>query len=395
MVPLVFPDLPYDDQEKLLQRDWFTINSPAMIPVLKQMAEQDAKYSQRLVLRRLLEVAPDVAHPIILEKLRDDKDSYAYIELGLLPDKELPEMDALFLDHLRNALPHGYRNYLNQAALLARYASPSIEGDVRELVQGRINTMDGESAAYLISYFLRVDPALGKNMLRDRLAQPARENFQFLTYLAEASKSPEVEREALSALDSPNPQMVSDAFSVLQRYGSVKSKPVLLDHFRNWSNKWQSHPEAFNRQGSSDPVYDEGRYLEALATPQMWLASPEEIAALANLCITKEFKQRAEQLANVAKQSPVNIDVEEPVFESEFGNVFSVGQYGRIVGIDQVKQKLAQYPKGTVFIAKSEFGGYGQLQNAYEVLRPWAAALGFEVRLQQKKPFNMVIDSMF
>ena len=83
------------------------------------------------------------------------------------------------------------------------------------------------------------------------------------------------------------------------------------------------------------------------------------------------------------------------VFENEVGNRFSVGQYGNIVGIDQLKQKLAQYPKGTVFIARSEFGGYAQLQNVYTVLRPWAAMHGFELRLEQKKQGNTIIGSMF
>ena len=395
LAPQVFLALPDEDQEKLLQRDWLMINSPAMIPVLKEIAEQDSEYSHRLVLRRLVEIAPDIARPIILEKLRDDKDSYAYNELGLLPDKELPEMDALFLDHLRQALPHGYGNFLNQSALLARYASPSIESDLKKLVQGKINTMYANSAANLIAYFLRVDPPVGEEMLRDRLAQPARENFQFLQYLAAATSAPQVEQAALNALDSPNPQMVSDAFRVLQRYGSINSKPVLLHHFRDWNKKWKSHPEAFQTRGSSSPINDERRFLEALTSSQMWLASPEEIAALSNLCVTKDCKQRAEQLADWAKQSPVKIEVEEPVFENEVGNRFSVGQYGNIVGIDQLKQKLAQYPKGTVFIARSEFGGYAQLQNVYTVLRPWAAMHGFELRLEQKKQGNTIIGSMF
>jgi hypothetical protein len=395
LAPQVFSALPYDDQEKLLQRDWFTINSPAMIPVLEQIAKQDAKYSHRLALRRLVQIAPDIARPIILEKLRDNKESYAYDELGLLPDKELPEMDAIFLDHLRQALPHGYRNFLDQSALLARYASPAIAGDLKQLVQGQINTMDGQSAAYLIAYFLRADPPVGKDMLHDRLAQPARGNFQFLQYLAAATSAPQVEQAALNALDSPNPQMVSDAFRVLQRYGSINSKPVLLNHFRDWNKKWKSHPEAFQTRGNPSPIYDEQHFLEALTSPQMWLASPEEIAALANLCITKECKQRAEQLAELAKQSPVEIDVDEPGFEDEIGNEFSVGHHGNIVGIDQLKQKLAQYPKGTAFIARSEFGGYAQLQNVYDVLRPWAGMHGFELRLEQRKQGNMIIGSMF
>ena len=395
LAPQVFSALPYDDQEKLLQRDWFAINSPAMIPVLKQLAEQDAQYSHRLVLRRLVEIAPDVASPIILEKLRDDKESYAYEELGLLPDKELPEMDALFLDHLRQALPHGYRNFLNQSALLARYASPAIAGDLKQLVQGQINTMDGQSAAYLIAYFLRVDPPAGEDMLRDRLAQPARENFQFLRYLAEATSAPQVEHAALNALDSPNPQMASDAFSVLQRYGSINSKLVLLDHFRDWNKKWKSHPEAFEAQGSPNPMNQERLFLEALTSPQLWLASPEEIAALANLCVTKECKQRVGQLADWAKQSPVRIEVEEPVFDNDIGDRFSVGQYGNIVGIDRLKQKLAQYPKGTVFITRSEFGGYAELQNVYDVLYPWASINGFELHQEQKKQGNTIIGSMF
>ena len=75
--------------------------------------------------------------------------------------------------------------------------------------------------------------------------------------------------------------------------------------------------------------------------------------------------------------------------------MFSVGQYNNITGLDQLKQKLAQYPKGTVFTVRSDFAGYAQTQRVYESLRPLAAEHGFQLNVEQKEQFSRIFMSMF
>ena len=394
MAPQILSHLPGDEQEKLLQKYWLLIKSPEIIPVLKRLSEEEGKRPNGIALRRLAEIAPDVARAVIFEKLRADVTEYSYKELSLLPDKEIPELDDILLGHLENKFPHGYTSFSEQAALIARYASLSIADKLKKLVQGKMNTMDGKCAAFLIAYFLRVDSATGKEMLKERLAYTGVDNFQFLSYLAETRYSPEVEDAALSVLGSQDTSMVLEALEVLQQYGSRKSRHSVLQNFQAWNSRWRLNPGALQTRKYSQEGMVEANYLDALAIPRMWLSSAKEITTLKAFCVTQNCRERAEALAVGADISPVVIVYDNPVYNDAYEGYFDVGIHGRIGGIDSLKQKLTLYPRGTVFIIRSNPGSYDQLQSIYSTLRPWASQQGYELNLQQRKPGTMIINSM-
>jgi hypothetical protein len=398
LVPKIFLDLPAADQEQLLQRDWSVINSPAMIPALKHMIEGNGMGPRGHALRRLAELSPADARPIILEELREPRSGYppySYRELSMLPDKELPEIDTILFDRVKKQLPSADVNLFESTALLARYASPSIEVELLSLVEGKIGTMWTPAEANILAYFLRVEPATGKKMLIQCITTQNESQSDILLRVAEIIQSKEIEQSALIALDNPSPGMLYGALTVLQRYGSVDSKEVLLDHFRNWSEKWKSGPNEFKTPESSDVEQVEREYMGVLTAPQMWLASPQEIEALERLCITKSCEERAAQLSISVKETHFEIDYRGPSFGEEPGDEFSVAQYGNIMGMEQLKQKLAQFPKGAAFTVKSTFGGYAKTQEVYNSLLPWAIEHGVELHVIQRKTDTMILGSMF
>lgn len=388
-LPSVFLSLPIMDQDRLLQRDWPFIATPPMVPVLKQVVNENGG-PRGLALQRLTELSPEDARPLILDGLRSGT-PYQYWEISELPDKELPELDSALLNNLKQQLPMGY--YVTfYAPYLSRYASAAIESDVKALIEGKIGTLSGNAEACIVAYLLRVDPPVGRQFLRQELARPA---AGFLENLAEFTTPHESERAALAALDNPDPPTVYRALMLLQRYGSAENKALLLAHFRAWNQNWQQHPEQLTSQGNYAAANLEGGYLNALAMPQMWLPSVDAIRGLAHMCVRQDCKDRAAQMAESATNTHFNIGYGPAVFISQKGGMFTVGQFNNIIGIDELKQKLEQYPNGTGFTVKSTFGGYAQTQRVYEDLLPLAVEHGFKLSVEQRKQFGGVFISMF
>ena len=388
-LPAVFLNLPIMDQDLLLQRNWPGIGTPAMIPVLKQIVEHEIGGPRGLALQRLTELSPDDARPIIVEGLRSGT-PYQYWEISRLPDKELPELDAVLLGHLKKQLPNGYYVWF-YAPYLSRYASAAIEGDVKALIDGKVGTLSARAEACIVAYLLRVDRAAGMQVLREELSAPASD---FLLSLAEFTTPQETDLAALIALNNPDPGTQFQALALLQRYGSAEDKAVLLSFFRAWSRRWQLLPEQLSSQ--ENHTFDlEGSYLNALAMPQMWLPSADDIEALESFCVREDCRDRAAQMAAEARKDQFDIRYTPSVFVQQLEGMFSVGQYNNITGLDQLKQKLAQYPKGTVFTVRSDFAGYAQTQRVYESLRPLAAEHGFQLNVEQKEQFSRIFMSMF
>jgi hypothetical protein len=286
-IPQVFLDLPFMDQDRMLMRDWPLLRSAAMIPPLKQMVGVNGEVPPMHALLRLAELSPDDAGPILIELIKNGNATYSSQFLSRMPDLKFPELDSILLAGVKNEFPASYHFEFN-TAMLNRYGSAAISGDVRVLVQDKIGTLNGRAEATLIAYFLRVDPQSGMTMLHKEIASPGRADFQFLLNLADATSPKYVEQAALLGLDSSDPQMLYDALSILRRFGTAKSAHIVLDHFRQSSERWKAPTPGIAQQTASNFVYLEESYLDALASPLLWLPSPAQIRALQPMCVSRD-----------------------------------------------------------------------------------------------------------
>jgi hypothetical protein len=279
-----------------LEEDWTLIATPAMIPVLKRILTDEQEWGPRgLALRRLSELAPNEARPFVLKVLQNPKlKSYGYRDLNGLPERELPALDHILLERVKAGLASD-TSLETAIGLIYRYASAAVASDLRAMIQGKMNTMDPQPKAYLIAFFLRVDLATGRKMLFDEIASPDSFRLQTFRELAEISSSPAIEQAAIHMLDSQDTQTVIDALFVLEHYGSIRSKPILLHHFRKWATLDRQVRKAQSiKEGMSNLELERG-YLEALAGAQAWLTSAAEIKAFRRLCITEECRYKCEK----------------------------------------------------------------------------------------------------
>lgn len=390
-MPRAFLNLPYEDQEEVLQNDWTLLDTPAMIPILKQIVNGEQEWVPRgLALRRLSELSPNAARPFVLKILHNPKSKYyGYRDLSGLPEKELPALDHILLERVKAGLA-SETSLETAAGLIYRYASAAVASDLRAMIQGKLSTMSPQPKAYLIAYFLRVDPITGRKMLFDEIASPDSFGLQTFRELAEISSSPAIEQAAIHMLDSQDTQTVVDALSVLRHYGSIRSKRLLRDYFRKWTIQYRKERKAQGiEEGINNQKLERG-YLEALAGAQAWLTSAEEIETFGRLCITGECKDEARQMAETMKETRWTIELHSPLSaDSQFGDdaeiKFAIGLCNDIAGINRLKQKILQYSKGSIFTVSSSDEGHAETKRVYDALYWWAAKRGFHLRLDKSE----------
>jgi hypothetical protein len=87
----------------------------------------------------------------------------------------------------------------------------------------------------LISYFLRVAPDFGLEVVRKAM----RTDAQVLSEAVEESMSAEFEKLSLDSLDDDNPHMVLSAVQVLCKHGAAANKPKIRAAIMRVINRWR------------------------------------------------------------------------------------------------------------------------------------------------------------
>lgn len=124
----VFDRLSEQAQSTLLSARW-EVASPAMVGMLRRCAEAEStatcgRLQGDLLLLRLNELSPGDAREVILGDMTKANSRFPARVLAILPDKELPEMDAVLREHLQST----DSNVDTTAELIERYATGTITG---------------------------------------------------------------------------------------------------------------------------------------------------------------------------------------------------------------------------------------------------------------------------
>jgi hypothetical protein len=95
-------------------------------------------------------------------------------------------------------------------------------------------------------------------------------------------------------------------------------------------------------------------------------------------------------MADTMKETQWTIELHSPFsIDSQFGDdaeiKFSIGLCDDIAGIDRLKQKILQYPKGSVFTLHSNDEGHAETKRVYDALHWWTVKHGFHLRLDKSK----------
>jgi hypothetical protein len=392
-LPEVFSLLPQDDQSRLLQYQWKPIASPAMLPVLRRILKYSYKTPNKvspddlfdgfdqenlrsIALKRIFELAPGEGRTLILEELRRPKLRVNEDVLMSLPDEVLPELNIVLLSKLEELRRSGgYTEDISE--LIERYATDEILSGVRAVYEGReVGKWDCRSQAALLAYLGRVAPSLSGEYLSKALAARAkgwpRCFTEVLKNVAKLHMSPELEDVATAALDDDDAQVVSQAAGVLAEYGSADAEKALWRRFEKLHTTMESRGE--EPVEGSDEEDIEKALGEALTKGQAWLSDPDKLKQVRELCFTD--KCRAEVDSLITGWDP-QIYVAF-TWADEGPSRIGVAHY-RIKSLDSLKEKLLQFPKGSVFKLKTD-GDEAKAEEVFQQIKSYLEENGMKLK---------------
>ena len=362
-IPEVFSRLPLDEQVRMLSYQWKPIANAAMIPVLREVLKESNDNSgvyeqwqlRNIALRRLYEMSPEEGRQIIIEDIRRPKPRFSTHVLTLLPDETLPELNGTLAESLKGS---GSKEVFSD--LVERYATDEILPQVRSIFEGPgVGRWACAIQAPLLAYFLRVDPSSGGEYLNQALAARGG-NFtrcyaMTLVDVAERHMSAEVEAAAIASLEDKDPEVASQAARVLGEFGSENAERPLWLRLEKWHDEMRSQGEQLKKVSPGLPgvagntelsgqALIEQDLLKALGAGRGWLSDPEKLKRLRDLCLTK---QGCDQVERMILDWDYSIGATFNSYDDEISSI-GVAHYS-LKSIDSLKEKLLQFPKGTLF----------------------------------------------
>ena len=361
VIPDVFSRLPKHAQVRMLQYQWKSIASEAMVPVLRGVykdalskpdnVDQEDWFAfhrqeelRSFALRRLYQLSPEEGRQLILDEIRRPKPRIDGKVLRSLPDETLPEVDSTLLANLEMAVKNGSRELDVISELIERYATDQILARLRGIFEAPgAGKWACRPQAALLAYFLRVDPSVGGEYLKQAVAARG-EKFSrcFTSALPEVARlhmSAEVEDVAIASLKDEDKEVVSQAASVLGKFGSAEAEKMLWQRMEDWHEAMQSRSEQLDKYNSIEDALR-----NALTNGRGWLLDPEKLKRLRELCLTEKGRGDIDRLIR-----GWNYDISvgwSPFDDDEYE--ITVGHY-ELKSLDSLKQKLLQFPKGTLF----------------------------------------------
>jgi hypothetical protein len=383
----VFDQLSSQAQSTLLSSRWADVAGPAMVPVLRRCAEAESTVScgtlqGDLLVTRLNQLSPDDAREVILADIQRDNPRFPSRLLGILPDKELPEMDGVLREHLQSK--NG--NLDSTAGLIQRYASSGLAGAVVTFFSERgPGNLGGQIESNLIAYLLRVQPDAGEQALKAALvARNGTESYKYLLRdVAQRTPSSKIQLAAVDALLDPDRDVVLSAVDALALVGDTRAKAALFERLGEWHSRWLGREREMFWIPGDDPVSDD-RYLgdeliRSIATGAGWLLTEEDQQRLLQSAVTENQKQQTKQFVDAARNKPVSITI----LNSGFPNVQIVIAQYNFEKTDLAVHKLSQFPAGTTFMLQNIPPESPETQNALSEIKSFLTQHGVHLEVRK------------
>lgn len=345
-----FDDLPYQTRMGYLKYQWDLVKGPQMLPLLRRVAQQleDPPEARAAAYRpaelagealtRWYELDPAGARSAVIAEILRPKPRFDAQILGMLADKELPEVEQALADRLAG---DDLDIQSKAASLLARYGTRAVLPQVLAALQDH----EGVPQYAALAYVLKVDPPSARPLLERALDAHAR---SLLFEVARIHYEPLLEELALRRLSDPDPQVALDAANLLGKYGSAEAEQPLWQRYEAWSREWSGRAAELRSVPSERNPNEWQAHLgsslaQALAMGQGWLSDQATLQRILALTVTPGMRQQIEQcLGDWSRKSTLIF------FSPDNSSNFELAQY-HWLSLDALKAKLAQFPEGTVF----------------------------------------------
>jgi hypothetical protein len=283
-----FRTLPSSIQSSTLTVRWDMLKIPAMIPVLRDLAQAPAQPRDRIndiALRRLIDIAPQAGRALVIPQLVQRTKDLTWETLAALTDASLPELDQVF------AADYEAGGRIEER-VIARYASGAIVGRLERVVERRLGGLGCRSG--MLPYFLKYDPAFGEARLRRSIADCGTLNVP--VDMHSSMMSPTLERVAIEHLMKDTLQVKRESAEVLGKYGSAAAFPAVWSAMKTFHSWWKGRGEELDKNFESRD--QEVALAKALTQSKAWKLTRVQMNELAAMCTSTNCKRLVEAEVN-------------------------------------------------------------------------------------------------
>jgi hypothetical protein len=355
-----YPTLDARWQRQLLSYYASKLQSRDLIPLLEGVLDGwkpgDYNEASAGALASLYELDTARAQARILAELRKDRTWLDPSQLALLP----PAAARLTDDELIAGLG-GWNVGLHMTAL-AKYGSPEALPRVKAIYESQQDACQPE----LVAYFVRVDPAYADRIFHshpwDVKVEPPRCTGMIFDRTPRIAMGPVLEKYMTAYLMQGTVNLKKAAAQSLGKFGSPDALAPLWDTFRYFHDYWKGKGGT-NAEG-------EGLEIElrnAIARGRHWLATDADLRQMESLCISERCRYETQRDLS-AWQKPLHIALRGQANAA-------IAQYYQFESLEEIEEKLGQFPKGTLFELDADPG----TAEAADEIRKFGAARGLTI----------------
>lgn len=340
-------------QNELIQYRWEEVGGPEFLPVLRHIVSgQPSRFRQidkpdrESALRRLYEVSPSEGRGLILHEIANGAGDIGIDVLGILPERDLPQIEQPLMAKLRA----GNGNDVDYQ-LLERYAGRRALPQIKVIYDAHRGEWACVPQSAMLRYFLRISPEYGVAQVSDALGQRKLTGcYKFqLTELNDYMRRPKLEQIAIGALNDSSSEVARNAAEALEKCGSRKAEAALWERLEKFHEEWKNKTDELRYGPHVKPallaeIGLEQVLVQAIVNGQAWFATEDTIRTLRELA-SPQLHQQLDGLL---------LDIQRPEqgltlnWWPEGSLSYSLGRYSG-KGMAALKEKLAQFPTGMHF----------------------------------------------
>jgi len=378
--------LPVRQRNELIQYRWEQVGGSELLPILRTIIAGEPnrnheidKLDRASALRRIYELAPYQGRELILHEIANPKGDIGINVLGLLPERELPQVEQPLIAKLR--IGNGDEIDFQ---LLQRYASERALPEIKAIYEAHRGEWACAPQDAMLRYFLQVRPDYGVAQVSDALGQrkvTGCYKFQ-LTALNEDIRRPKLEQIAIGALNDPSSEVARNAAEALEKYGSGKAEAALWARLEKFHEQWKDRADELHyRPGAKPEVLSEVGLeqvlVQAISSGQAWFATEDTIAKLKDLA-TPQMQAELDGVLQEIQRGEYGLNL---IWWPEGTLNYSVGRYSG-KGIAALKQKLAQFPPGAHLNLITTIAERDRHRTEFAEVEDAAAASGLVLQIQ-------------
>jgi hypothetical protein len=364
-----YPTLDARWQRQLLSYYSNKLRSRDLIPLLEGVLDGwkpgDYNEASQGALASLYDLDAARAQARIVAELKKDRTWLDSPQLALLPAAAARLTDDELIAGLAGAQRSGGWNAGLHMTALAMYGSPEALPRVKAIYESQQDACQPE----LMAYFVRVDPAYADRIFHshpwDVHVEPPRCTGMIFDRTPRIAMGPVLERYMAAYLMQGTMILKKAAAQSLGKFGSPAALGPLWDTFRYFHDYWKGKSAELERNGESVGLEIELR--NAIARGRHWLATDADLRLVEALCISDRCVAETEQDLR-GWQKPLRIELRGQADAT-------VAQYHQFESLEDIEEKLGQFPRGTQF----ELTSAGGASEAAAEIRKFGAARGLGI----------------